>query len=238
MATATDVPAARDEQFIGITSTEAYAIEPPAEWKSDILSYHAVPNNVSIIDPYASGGPLVAEHVAVIKTSNPIARLWLIDRCQETLSYEFMTALSADKGEPELVAEKFQFITNDSALNAVMDQTTRDALVKEFCERAAELLATHMASAHKVCPPVIGQNRAPMAFYLWAVQSCAIYGLEAGGHGQDPQPPFFEALRKLANLPTLDERVRAYSANHEGGGVAVAVPISYWNRSLLRHRLM
>lgn len=201
---------------IGVTREEANAVAPPPEWASDVLSYHPAPEDHAFIDYYASVGPLAAEYVVVVKTSNVVAQNWTREQVLRSLTYEFMSTDGC---------KTFQFLTNDVALERLLDQKTCALLAEEFHERMHQLGKDGLARERETFPSVVSRRFKTPHCHSFEVHARAIYGDAAAPKST------FEQLSRI-QLPLFNERIKAYLEHHEGGGNAVAIPISYWNRAV------
>lgn len=225
------------EFFIGVTREVARAAPTPALWRNDVLSYHPVPGDEEKLpDPYTAAegeDPILNDYVVVLRATNLAAQVWINQVVPDRLYYDFIR--EADSREP------FRLHTNDHALTEALSAEQLRALEAEFTrdhQRLAEEHNLHLETCD-VGDVVISRNptKNTAPFITKRVHTYSVSMAQMYGHSADTDSSacsgnsIFEALRKSdVKLPAYAEIIHKYLTLHEGGGQAVMVPISFWNR--------
>lgn len=211
------------------------SLKPPAYelvdiWKPDIVTLAFVRREENIM--HDEDAELVDSHldmnpdgdyfegfVLILKATNPVARLWVKRSFQSLKNFGcvFMALRKPDNTGYDLA-------TNDAVLqNAIRDPEKAALLSKELQERLHEMVENGYAIEQERDVSKISST--VQVFKGIRLNYNAFYSSES---------PYFRFL----HLPSdaQDQHFAMYLKNHEGNAEEVAVPISFWNRTVRAYK--
>lgn len=210
----------------------------PTGWEDDLVEYQLNDGSIGLDDADRF------EPVALVRSSNPAAQLWV----QRILERNLFYTAYIDVNEQGVVTV-LAFSTGDDFLKARLTPALKSAIINELTVRWEDLRQKALISSQRTAAVITGtldKDKLARPLEPENIYKPGFFAIASTSPGNIPVARFsrglFEnSLNRLECLrdvpcPTFEERIAAYLAEgREGSQGYVAIPFQFWCTEVMRN---